>query len=90
MKHAKIEGDHIVIRVPIDVLDKNHVIPCDMLNEDFKADFKVTDIQEFAKDFVAELNREEEDGTTLVNRMLDSAYRNAIEQGAQGVDFSAH
>ncbi|WP_230770577.1 hypothetical protein [Sphingomonas sp. Leaf4] len=41
----------------------------------------------FAADVVAELEREEEDGTTPVHRMLDEAFEQAIDQGSLHIDL---
>ncbi len=46
----------------------------------------VTDPSTFSKEVLHALKDEEEDGTTLVHRMLDDAIRNAIEQGAEGIE----
>lgn len=45
----------------------------------------VTDVDVFASHVVDELNRQEEDGTTPIHQMLDKAYDEALEQGAEGV-----
>lgn len=46
---------------------------------------KVTDPLAFAHEIDAELSKEEEDGTTVVHRMLDKAAQSAIENGAEGI-----
>lgn len=51
---------------------------------------KITDKEAFAKAVLHELRREEEDGTTLVHRMLDKAMLRAIEQGCEGVELKGH
>lgn len=48
--------------------------------------YKVTDAAVFAKEMVREMNREDEEGTTAIHRMLDDAMSEAIEQGAEGVE----
>ena len=53
---------------------------------DFHTQFKVTSIKGFAKDVLNELLSEEEDGTTLVHRMLDEAANNAIENGSEYIE----
>lgn len=50
---------------------------------------KITDIKDFAAAVVREINREEEDGSTLLTRMLDQAILNAVDQGCDGVDHDA-
>lgn len=45
----------------------------------------ITDAKGFAKDVVIELNREEEDGTTLVHRMFDQAFLRVAENGSEHI-----
>lgn len=49
-------------------------------------EFYVSDIREFANSISRRLQREEEDGTTPVHRMLDAAADEVLEQGDDGVD----
>lgn len=49
----------------------------------------VTDSDLFARAVRVELIRESEDGSTPLSRMLDAAIREAVEQGADGLDFDA-
>ena len=41
----------------------------------------------FAEDIVAELEREQDDGTTPVHEVLDAAIEEAIEQGSLNIDL---
>lgn len=47
--------------------------------------FKVEDPVAFAKDVKNELEREEEDGTTPVHKLLDAACEAAVENGSEAV-----
>ena len=47
---------------------------------------KITDIETFAKEVALAINNEAEDGSTLLNRRLDDAIRQAVESGCEGVD----
>jgi hypothetical protein len=47
---------------------------------------KITDEALFAREVLGELLVEEEDGSTLVHRMLDKAAERAYENGAEGAD----
>lgn len=49
---------------------------------------KITDRAVFTQEILNELDRESEDGSTPVHRMLDKAVSRAIENGAQGADYS--
>lgn len=55
--------------------------------ERFSEDFTITDQVAVLKAVIAELGREEEDGSTPVHRMLDQAFIEAVEQGCDGVEF---
>lgn len=46
---------------------------------------EITDADKLAAAIVETLDDEEEDGTTLVHRMLDKAALQAIENGAEGI-----
>lgn len=48
--------------------------------------FKVVDPVVFGKEVAHMLQDEEEDGTTLVHRMFDDAFREVVEQGGEGVE----
>jgi len=78
-----IEGDQIVIRVPIDALPEACAIAWDSsLGEH---GITISDLPVFAKEFVRELRREEENGDTLVHKMLDRAAYMAANNGAEGL-----
>jgi hypothetical protein len=47
----------------------------------------VTDVDTFAHELANALERESEDGTTPVHRMIDAAAVEAIEYGAEGVEI---
>ena len=47
---------------------------------------KITNAEAFANDILQELLAEEDDGTTLVHKMLDKAADNAIENGSENVE----
>lgn len=86
MSYAKIVGDKIVIELPIETLALESVLPDSLMDENFNPRYEVTDAHAFAKDFVAELNREEEDGTTPIHAMFDRAFDEAVENGADGIE----
>jgi hypothetical protein len=46
----------------------------------------VTDPVVFVHEIVRAINEEEEDGSTLLTRMLDAAILRAVEDGCEGVD----
>lgn len=82
---AYLEGDVVVIRVPVSVLP-------DALKQNPRDDSyygaTITDVSGFARDVARELNREAEDGTTPIHLLFDSAMAEAIEQGSEHVELS--
>lgn len=50
-------------------------------------DIIVTDQNEFAQAILEQLNAEEEDGSTMVHRMLERAAEKAVENGCEGVEL---
>lgn len=85
-----VEGEELVIRIGINTLaycfevgEENN--PWDDTVMDFRRAFKVTDERQFAEGVVSGLRDEEEDGSTPVTRILDTAFIHAVE-GADGVD----
>jgi hypothetical protein len=51
-----------------------------------KPRFKVTDAKAFSREVMRAMNKEEEDGSTLLSRMIDQATLNAIDYGCEGVE----
>lgn len=47
---------------------------------------KITDESAFARALVAEMNREDEDGSTVIHLMFDKAIHLASEAGADGIE----
>jgi len=81
---VKIEGNDIVIRIPIETLDISVNDGYDLGYLDYNV--RLVDKNVFAKDLVTELERESEDGSTLINEMLDQACNQVIENGSLGVE----
>lgn len=48
---------------------------------------KVTDAEVFASEIECEINREDEDGSTIFTRMLDLAIEMAVQNGCEGVNY---
>jgi hypothetical protein len=80
---AKIEGDEIVIRLPIGNIPI--AFSGGVAAGYIQAPYRVTNAASFARDVVTELRREAEDGTTAVHRMFDDAFTRAIEWCGDGV-----
>jgi hypothetical protein len=85
---AAIEGNDIVICVPIDALSTAPNIAWDMHFGAEAEKWKVVDVHLFAKELVSELNRESETGETLITSMLDRAAIEVAEQGGDGIDYA--
>ena len=83
------EGEWVVIAI-----HKNTIKNATELNQgleyysDEQEDYvppKVVDLDQFIDDLVDELNREEEDGSTLITKALDDAVVNACENGSEAI-----
>jgi hypothetical protein len=81
---AYIKRGAIVIRLPV----KNLPLAIEGMWAAGYSDvrYKITDTEAFAAEFVHALNREAEDGTTLIHKCFDAAALEAIDQGAEGVE----
>jgi len=82
---AVIRDGQIVISIDVDALPVIVSGSCASMGT-MQGLWKVTDAEAFAKDVCVSLNNEQEDGTTRVHLMFDSAFMHAIEQGAEGID----
>lgn len=86
------EGEALVIRVPIKTLvnafENNPQLEAyDEATETFRGP-KVTDVDGFVEDVIDELDREEEDGTTLLHIAFDAATAGAFANGSEHVGIS--
>jgi hypothetical protein len=81
---AVIRGGVIVISVPVENLPA--VVEGSWAAGGMEKRYTVTDAEDFAKDLVRELNREDEIGTTPIHRLFDRSIEEAIGQGAFGVE----
>lgn len=84
MTKAKIEKQAIVIKVPF--ADMPKIVEAAWACNALEVRFKVTDTKKFAEAFLAELNSEEEDGSTPIHRMFDSVINSALDNGADGIE----
>lgn len=89
--NINIENDELVIRIGIDTLTcATEYCPSLATWSDEKNDFRkvtVTDKIVWAKEVIDKLKEEAEDGTTLVHIMFDTAFTNAVENGAEGIEI---
>ncbi|KQN00544.1 hypothetical protein [Sphingomonas sp. Leaf25] len=80
----EIEGGRLVIAIGIDALmTAIEGGPC--APEDLG--YRIDSVDGFAAEIRAELLAEEEDGTTLVHTMFDTATEKALDAGSLSVDF---
>lgn len=83
MINTKIEGREIVIRIPFDTLKTAWDLGPQL------GDYprcEVSDVDTFAKVVCDYLQYEDEDGSTVIHAALDSAMRDAVEDGCDGVE----
>lgn len=82
-----IQNKSLVIEVGLDVLKFCTEHHPELYEDELdKGRYVVTDIAVFIEAVVDELHKEEEDGSTLIHRMLDRAILDAISNGAEGVE----
>ena len=85
-----IEGDDIVIRVPLDALvfasENGCLCTFSHLKNDFRT-VKVHDPVQWRDAIVRALRREKENGDTPVHLMLDDALEYAADQGEEGISI---
>lgn len=84
---ARIIEGHLVISLRIETLahaarHSDYFFRC----EEDGVPLKITDEALFARSVTHALNREEEDGSTPITRMLDDAFEWASEQGEDGIE----
>lgn len=91
---AKIEGDEIVIRIPLAAIPyaaslalSEHGYAIDEATAETRV--VITDTRKFAEDMLRALNEESEDGSTRVHLTLDAAVCIAYEQGSEGAEERA-
>lgn len=85
MNIMNIEGDEIVIRVPIDALPDIAATAFDHYYGFDKHRIAVVDSKAFAKDLVEQLSKEDDCGNTMVTRTIDFACLEAESAGAEGL-----
>jgi len=94
MMRVEIEGNEVVVRLTVDALvsatERGPALD-DLIhgrggNESTRVN--VTDRLVWVDEFIRELRREEEDGTTLLHRAFDAAISRAVDSGAFGLSIS--
>lgn len=76
-----VENDALTIRIGAQTL--LHALS----GIDYLGEFEITDPETALIDLVRALKCEEEDGSTPVHRMLDTAFIDAVEHGSLAVTF---
>ena len=79
---VSMENGCLLISIGIDTLE--HVVKHCPEFDDVAPMPELADIDVLCSDIIQELEREEEDGTTPVHRLLDKAIYAAMENGSEG------
>lgn len=87
---CKIEGDDLVIRIPVSAIATaaEYILP-DLLQIDpmrCEHPVKVTDQVVWADEVVDTLLEEDEIGQTRITKMFNQAFLHALEYGAEGIE----
>jgi hypothetical protein len=78
---VKVEGGKLQISIGIALLA--HAVQA---QEQWPEDWYIDDVRDFAREMARGLQREEEDGTTPVHRMLDAVAEAVLENGGDGLE----
>lgn len=84
--NIELTDTEIIIKITAECLRNAVEIACDNEFGFGNHDYTAVDNKEALKSLFYELCKEEVDGTTLVDRMLDKAVINCIEDGAEGIE----
>lgn len=82
------DGDWVVIAIHKDTIKNAVEFNPELDHYDEESGYlpaKITDLDQFVDDLIDELNREEEDGGTLITAALDKASVNAYENGSDAI-----
>lgn len=83
----QVTDEQLVITIGLDALVSiTNMQPCWPLNEDGEP-LKIIDRELFIKDFLAELGREDEDGTNHIHRAFDQSAIDLFENGSESVEM---
>ena len=80
-----LEGDEIVIRIKKEGIEGFAFQGFNYAGMECDSQFEKIDKELLFKELVSELLSEEEDGTTLVHSMMDSAVINASDKGSEAL-----
>lgn len=90
---VEMVGDELVIRIPKDFVYANVVYAPDSTiveeadSDNFPSHAVMENFEEFLPYLLSEIRREGETGWSLINTMIIQASEEAMEQGAEGVDY---
>mgnify|MGYP000890653391 CR=1 FL=1 len=89
---ATTDDDVLLVRIGVKSLANAVVLsdwaaPFSESADDFQRTFAITDPAQFAREVRRALEAEDEDGSTLLTRMLDKAAKAALDDGAEGCEF---
>lgn len=77
----------LVITIGLDALIDITTAQPEWPSKDDGEPYKVVDRELFIKDFIKELQREEEDGATILHRAFDQSAINLFEDGSYSVEM---
>ncbi len=86
MKYAKVSGDNVVIKLPIDVLK----VAFDNNPENYDEAIKVKYKRQFAQGFADHINEHStngESGLTVFQEWIDSIFEEMIESDAEYIKY---
>lgn len=78
---VRVEDDVLTIRIGVGLLAFST-----QMADEWDADWRVSDVRQFAADVARDLESDEEDGTTPVHRMIDAAAGRAADAGSLAIE----
>lgn len=89
---VEVKDGVLVITVGVGVLAHAVVYadwanPYDDNEQDYIRTFAITDVDTFAQDIARAMQREEEDGSSLLTNFLDKATNDAVDEGSEACEF---
>lgn len=82
----EVSDGRLIISVGVETLKYCHNLAESERDVDFEHGFRIGDALGFAKDMAAQLQKEQDDGTTPVHLLIDQAIQDAADDGSEHIE----